>query len=85
MADHSPFVQKLIDLTDDPVVARKVHGWAALFWIVAAVPSALTGLKSSISYLVFLSVYAVVAGHWGGYQAAGAEIKADDSIDDGEA
>jgi hypothetical protein len=35
----------------------------------------LTGLKRSVPFLVFLSVYAVVAGHWSGWEAAGGEVE----------
>lgn len=66
--------KKLIALSDDPVFAKKVHGWAVFFWLGMAVPSMLLW-SQSVPYLVGISVYAVVTGHWGGYQAASAECR----------
>lgn len=47
-------------------------------WLVAAVPICLF-LSSSIPFLVFVSVYANVAGHWSGYQAARGEVNSPDA------
>jgi hypothetical protein len=58
----------------DPSFLRAFHGWATWFWIIMAPISAFTGLKESIAYLVMLSVYAVVTGHWSSWQASRAEI-----------
>jgi hypothetical protein len=66
---------------DDPVWMRRFHGWATLVWFVAAFPSMLSGLKNSVAYLVFLSVYAIVASHFSSWQASRAEIVADPDID----
>ncbi len=45
---------------------RHVHLILAVVWLIAAVPSMLYW-KNSISWLVFISVYAVVATHWDAY------------------
>lgn len=58
---------------------RKFHGWAAVVWFVAAFPI-MIWLASSVPFLVFISVYAVVVGHWSSNQAAAAEIKSDPKI-----
>lgn len=51
---------------------RHLHGWATVAWAVLSVPSMLWW-SSSVPYLVLLSVYAVVVGHWSGYQSARVE------------
>jgi hypothetical protein len=56
----------------DPAAMRRVHGWATLFWIGMAPPSMVLW-KDSIPYLVGLSVYAVVTGHWASWQACRTE------------
>lgn len=61
------------DKLDDPKFAKRVHAWLAIIWLVASVPI-MIWLKNSISFLVFISVYAVVAGHWSGFDAAGADL-----------
>lgn len=58
----------------DPVFMRKVNGWAAIIWLVAAPPICIW-LSSSVPFLVFISVYAVVTGHWSAWQAARVEVR----------
>ena len=41
-------------------------------WAVLVVPS-LTLLAHSVPWLEFMSVYAIITGHWSGYQGARAE------------
>lgn len=51
----------------------QMHKWMALAWLAAAAPICLF-LSQSLPFIVFVSVYAVVVGHWGSYQAARAEV-----------
>lgn len=45
---------------------------------VAMIPVALiTGLKNSVPFLVFLSLWALVAAHWSGALAAWAALRAE--------
>jgi hypothetical protein len=53
-----------------------LHKWLTILWLVAAIPICLF-LSQSVPFLVFISVYAVVAAHWGAYQAACAETRVD--------
>lgn len=53
-----------------------LHKVLAIFWFVAAFPIMLTSLRNSIALLVFISVYAIVVGHWSAMQAARAEAEA---------
>lgn len=59
---------------NDPVFMRKINGWAAVVWLIAAVPICIW-LASSVPFLVFISVYAVVTGHWSAWQAARVEVR----------
>jgi hypothetical protein len=38
--------------------------------------------RRSVSYLVGLSVYAVVTGHWSSWQASRVEVRQDEAIND---
>jgi len=58
----------------DPVFMRRVNGWLAVVWLVAAVPICIWW-SSSVPFLVFVSVYAVVTGHWAAWQAARVEVR----------
>lgn len=51
---------------------RRVHFWLTIAWAVALVPS-VVWWKNSIPWLVFMSVWANLAGHWASYQAARSE------------
>lgn len=57
----------------DPVFMRKVNGWATLVWLIAALPICVF-FSSSVPFLVFISVYAVVTGHLSAWQAARVEV-----------
>jgi hypothetical protein len=59
-------------------VLRRLHGWAAVFWLCMAPPSMLWW-NSSIPYLVGLSVYSVVTGHWSSWQSSRTEEKQGDA------
>jgi hypothetical protein len=59
---------------NDPVVMRKINGWATIVWFIAAFPICIW-LSESVPFLVFVSVYAVVTGHWSTYVAARVEVK----------
>jgi hypothetical protein len=55
---------------------RILHGWLTVAWFVAAFPI-MYFWSENIKFLVFISVYAVVTGHWSSWQAARVEEKQD--------
>lgn len=59
---------------------RQLHGWLTVVWFIAAVPICIY-LNDSVPFLVFISVYAVVTGHWSSWQAARVEEKQDEAAD----
>lgn len=52
---------------------RGLHLGLAIFFAVQIPVAMVTGLKRSLPYLVFLSLWALVGAHWGAYQAVRAE------------
>lgn len=58
---------------DDPIFMRKLNGWATVIWFIAALPICIF-LASSVPFLVFISVYAVVTGHLSSWQASRVEV-----------
>jgi hypothetical protein len=50
----------------------KLHLILMGVWCILAVPTVLWW-SNSIPWLVFMSIYAIIAGHWSGYQGARAE------------
>lgn len=61
-----------------PVALRRIHGWATLVWLVATAPICIW-LRDSLPFLVFISVYAVVTGHWSSWQAARVEVRQEEA------
>lgn len=64
----------IIKILDNPKKAKKIHGILAIVWLVASIPIMIF-LSSSIAFVVFISVYAIVASHWAGWDAAGGELE----------
>lgn len=50
----------------------KLHLWATIFWSFLAIPT-VVWWRESIAWVSFMSIYAIIVGHWGSYQAARAE------------
>lgn len=68
-------------LLRDPKILRHFHAAAAIVF-AAQIPLALfTGLKDSVPYLVFLSLWALVASHWAAWQSTRAEQEAEKPSD----
>lgn len=58
----------------EPEAMQDFHKWATIVWFVLALPICIF-LSSSIPFLVFISVYAVVTGHWSAWQSSRVESK----------
>lgn len=52
----------------------KLHKWLTLAWLALIIPSVLWW-KDSIPWLVFMSIWANVAGHWDASETANLEEK----------
>ncbi len=57
---------------------RRVHLVLAWGWLLFSIP-ALLWFKDSVPLLVFISIYANVAGHWSSYQATKIEVKQEEN------
>jgi hypothetical protein len=51
---------------------RSFHGWMTVAWFVASFPLAYM-YGASVIFVTFLSLYAIVTGHWSSWQGARAE------------
>jgi hypothetical protein len=51
-----------------PETGRKIHLTLMVLWVVPGLPISWY-LKESVPWLVFLSVYAIIVGHWSGWSA----------------
>jgi hypothetical protein len=78
LSSAKKFILNLWDqFQNDPVFMRKLNGWLALIWLAASIPICIF-LSSSVPFLVFVSVYAVVTGHWSTWQASRVEVRQDE-------
>lgn len=55
---------------------KKFHGWATIVWFLISWPLALW-LGDSVVFVTFLSLYAIVTGHWSSWQSTRVEEKQD--------
>lgn len=67
-------MQKIRHLFTDPSGLVSLHKWLTIIWFIAAFPICIF-LANSVPFLVFVSVYAVVTGHWATWQAARTEVE----------
>jgi hypothetical protein len=51
-----------------PRTGRRIHLTLLIVWVVVGLPVSYL-LRQSIAWIVFLSVYAIVVGHWSGWSA----------------
>lgn len=69
-------MNKITQWIGRPDYLRKFHGWAAIVWFIISLPLAFM-YGSSVVFVTFLSLYAIVTGHWSSWQAARVEVNQD--------
>lgn len=74
---------KIIALLSEPRYMVRFHGAMTLIWVGLIVPS-LLWWSESILWVILMSVWANIAGHWASFQAASGEhrIELDDDVHD---
>ena len=72
------FFSKIRNKLHDPVFTTDFHKWATIVWILLLIPSVLFW-SEAIMWVVLMSVWANIAGHWSAYQASRAELKQDEA------
>lgn len=63
---------KVLEKSTSPTFMLRFHATATLLWFCLIWPS-VTWWSESIKWVVLMSVWANLAGHWSGFQAAHAE------------
>lgn len=53
----------------------RVHVVFGVLWLVPGTVVTLVWLSSSVPFVAWMSLYAIVIGHWSGFQAAHAELR----------
>lgn len=65
------------NLPGTPYFWAQAHKWLTLMWMVLMVPSVLWW-GEMVKWVVIMSVWANIAGHWSAHQAAEAQVEAED-------
>jgi hypothetical protein len=71
---------RLREWCQDATTLRRIHGYATVAWLILAIP-AVAWWRHSVPFLVFVSVYANVTGHWSSWQASRVEVKQEEAMD----
>ena len=66
---------------NSPQAMRKINGWLTIFWVAMCVPSIAFDWISSVKYVSFLSLWALIASHWAAWQSARVEVRQDEDAD----
>lgn len=56
---------------------KKIHGVAMDLWLLAIPVAIITGWLFSVAFISAVSIYANFASHFGGYEAARAELESE--------
>jgi hypothetical protein len=59
-------------------VLKAFHGWMTVIWGIAIPISVFTDLKTSLVWVVMMSVWANFVGHFSSWQATRVEVKQDE-------
>lgn len=80
----NPFTKFWSRVQGDPILMRKINGWATIFWIVMTPLSWALGWLSLVEYVSALSLWALVSGHLSAWQAARVEVEQKKQADEAE-
>jgi hypothetical protein len=73
-------MQRFVALFGRPEVLRNFHGIMTLIWFVLIFPSVLWW-KESVTWIVIMSVWANLVGHFSSWQAARVEVVQQEQIE----
>lgn len=73
-------MKSLIAKFNDPYFNLKFH-YALMIFFIFMIPISVTMLANSVPYLVALSIWALIAGHWAAAQGARGEISESSGLD----
>jgi hypothetical protein len=68
-------MKKVLHSLQDVKFLRHFHAVMSLIWLIMIPVAVFTTLQSSVPFLVFISLWALVGAHWSAWQATRAEEK----------
>lgn len=66
-------MKKILKLVNNVKFLKHFHAVMALLWLLMIPVAIFTSLQSSVPFLVFISLWALVGAHWSAWQGARAE------------
>lgn len=70
-------LKQILDKLDDAIFLRLFHGVMTILWAGLIPVTVLSPLKTSITWIALMSVWANFVGHFSSWQASRAEVKID--------
>lgn len=71
------FIKPILDKLDDAAFLKLFHGVSTILWGLLVPITVFTNLKTSITWIAMMSVWANFVGHFSSWQASRAEVKID--------
>lgn len=75
---------KVFALFGRPEFLKKFHGWSTALWALLIPATVFTDLKTSITWIALMSVWANFVGHFSSWQATRVEVKQDEELKEKE-
>ena len=72
--------QAFLDHLTSPYTVADLHFFALCIWIALCIPTVLFW-SESVQWLVFMSIYAIIVGHFSAYASSRTEQKVDETLD----
>lgn len=63
-------MKRIGDWLTDPDHAVRIHAIFGLLWLIVGTPVTIFWLSSSVAFIAWMSLYAIVVAHWSGLQGA---------------
>lgn len=71
------FIKPILNKLDDASFLKAFHGVSTILWGFLIPVTVFTNLKTSITWIAMMSVWANFVGHFSSWQASRAEVKID--------
>ncbi|QGJ92094.1 hypothetical protein SEA_KEELAN_134 [Gordonia phage Keelan] len=75
---------KRLEKLTDAKASVWIHFWFLVLWLVPGTIVTVVWLSSTVAWVSWMSLYAIVVAHWGGMQAALADLRTPDAEEDSD-
>ncbi|AXN53693.1 hypothetical protein HOT82_gp140 [Gordonia phage Ronaldo] len=75
---------KRIEFLTDAKRSLWIHFWFMVLWLIPGTVVTVIWLSDMVAWVSWMSLYALVVGHWSGMQAALADLRSPDAEEDSD-